>query len=411
MKKNQLIKKIKVFLPFLTFVVLLFVFVSWGISGTKDIKGPNLVMAAEIDNISGYAWSDNIGWISFNCADVDSCGTSNYGVGIGTDNKLSGYAWSDNIGWVTFNESELGGCPEGDCKAKFVGNQLVGWARALAGKDASDDWDGWISLSKQASETIDYGISLNETTSVFEGYAWGNEVAGWIQFNPVYGGTEFNGESPEIKSGTFVVEKTITGAQPYADWQTEHVVSCDLSSDTGYNTTDVCTGSACLDVNNFLINETVEDETEYTLTCYNNYGMSTTAINKPLEYFDLSAAPAKVIIDFVSGGATTTPSYIEVLPYNGFKGTVSFSADNLDTELPLSPGVDVSSASFSYPTLQYSQYSQFSSDLKSKLEIFAAYRFTGEKNVTISGNSLGEPTELVVVIIDAGNVEPIYEEI
>ena len=368
-------------------------------------------MAAEIDNISGYAWSDNIGWISFNCTDTDSCSTSDYGVGIGTDNKLSGYAWSDNIGWITFNESELGDCPEGDCKAKFVGNQLVGWARALAGKDASDGWDGWISLSKQASETTDYGIFLNETTSIFEGYAWGDEIVGWIQFNPVYGGIEFNGESPEIKSGTFVVENTITGAQPYADWQTEHAVSCNLSSDTGYNTIDVCIGSACSDVNNFLISEIVEDETEYTLTCYNSYGMATTAINKPLEYFDLNATPAKVIIDFVSGSATTTPSYIEVLPYNGFKGTVVLSADSLDTELPLSPGVDISSASFSYPILPYSQYCQFGPNLKSKLEIFAAYRFTGEKNVTISGNSSGEPTELVIVIIDAGNVEPIYEEI
>ena len=373
MKKNQLIKKIKNLLPFLTFVVLLFVFISWGIGGTKDIKGPNLVMAAEIDNISGYAWSDNIGWISF-------------------------------------NESELTDCPEGDCKAKFVGNQLVGWARALAGEDASDGWDGWISLSKQASETTDYGISLNETTSIFEGYAWGGEVVGWIQFNPAYGGVEFADYYPVIN--TFSVTNTITGDSPRASWTTDYADHCNLISDTLYDETNVCMGiSDCEIVNDHFINKTIEEGTKYTLTCFNTYGMSTSLDVDLFEYFDLSAAPAKVIIDFVSGSATTTPSYIEVLPYNGFKGTVSFSADSLNTELPLSPGVDISSASFSYPILPYSQYCQFGPNLKSKLEIFAAYRFTGEKNVTISGNSSGEPTELVIVIIDAGNVEPIYEEI
>src|SRR3989344_9647781 len=69
-------------------------------------------------NVSGFAWSDNIGWISFNSTDCDrdgngtisqaeadiytACpvgGTPSYGVTIdAATGAVTGYAWSDNIG-------------------------------------------------------------------------------------------------------------------------------------------------------------------------------------------------------------------------------------------------------------------------------------------------------------------------
>ncbi len=46
------------------------------------------VSAATTDNLSGYAWSPNIGWISFNCTNTGSCATSPYGVSVAADGTL-----------------------------------------------------------------------------------------------------------------------------------------------------------------------------------------------------------------------------------------------------------------------------------------------------------------------------------
>jgi hypothetical protein len=53
-------------------------------------------------NLSGYAWSENVGWISFSCENTSSCGTVDYGVIIDFDGLFDGYAWGENIGWINF---------------------------------------------------------------------------------------------------------------------------------------------------------------------------------------------------------------------------------------------------------------------------------------------------------------------
>jgi hypothetical protein len=128
-------------------------------------------------NLSGWAWSENVGWISFNCLNQNSCQTVNYGVNLDPQTKVfSGYAWSENVGWITFNESELSGCPQAPCRA-WLGqdNKVYGWARALA---YGGGWDGWIKLNG-----TNYGISFNPSTREFEGFAWSDMVIGWISFN------------------------------------------------------------------------------------------------------------------------------------------------------------------------------------------------------------------------------------
>ena len=136
-------------------------------------------------NVSGYAWSENIGWISFN--NTSGGGSTDYGVDINeTTGIFSGYAWSENIGWITFNAegtdpgNDLTGCPSGDCLAKVESNyEVSGWARALA---YGGGWDGWIKL-----RGVNYGVSINGAE--FEGWAWGGDdsdstaVIGWISFN------------------------------------------------------------------------------------------------------------------------------------------------------------------------------------------------------------------------------------
>lgn len=131
--------------------------------------------------------SGGLGWISFSNKSDQSA--IPYGVFIdATTGDFSGYAWSSNIGWVTFNASEMQKCstnPGDNCivtgpkpkahiditsdplTGELSGSgKVTGWARACSvfvsgcsGTVYSDTktgtWDGWISLSGTSPE---YGI-------------------------------------------------------------------------------------------------------------------------------------------------------------------------------------------------------------------------------------------------------------
>lgn len=66
--------------------------------------------------LSGYAWNDTAGWISFSCRNTDgTCGVPggpNYwGVTVDTiSGVFSGYAWSDTAGWISFNCANNSSC-------------------------------------------------------------------------------------------------------------------------------------------------------------------------------------------------------------------------------------------------------------------------------------------------------------
>ncbi|HNR81835.1 MAG TPA: hypothetical protein PKK37_05340, partial [Candidatus Pacearchaeota archaeon] len=153
-----------------------------------------LAFAGTSDNVGGFAWSENIGWVSFNNKAVDGIagdgGATDYGVNIATDGTMSGYAWSENIGWISFNGADAaacGGCSGDDCQAKV--NQTLngsgeyevgGWAKVLAN---GGGWDGCISLRGS-----NYGVSIDPATGDFHGWAWSDMVLGWLSFNSVDSG-------------------------------------------------------------------------------------------------------------------------------------------------------------------------------------------------------------------------------
>ena len=151
------------------------------------------VQAGAGEKVFGWAWSENIGWISFN--NTSGEGIVSYGVNIGSDGIFSGYAWSENIGWISFADFDgdgdidaadknISGSPcTPNCQAKLdLGTyEVTGWARALA---YGGGWDGWIKL-----DGFNYGVKINNVTHEFEGWAWGGgdsdstAVIGWISFN------------------------------------------------------------------------------------------------------------------------------------------------------------------------------------------------------------------------------------
>lgn len=152
---------------------LLITFVVLGIFAFGNTK------AGPADNVSGWAWSENIGWISFN--NTSGGGATNYGVNIAPDGVFSGYAWSENIGWISFNRSDTGAPPGSPdygthlAEVDLDTGDVSGWARALT---YNGGWSGWIKLRGPT-----YGVSINRDTGEFYGWAWSNQVVGWISFN------------------------------------------------------------------------------------------------------------------------------------------------------------------------------------------------------------------------------------
>lgn len=140
------------------------------------------VSAQSSGSITGYAWSDTIGWISMN--------GSGYGLSVSGTGVVSGYAWSDNIGWISANSSNLSGCPSAPCTATIDDTgKLKGWLRALSN---GGGWDGFISLSGS-----NYG-PVRQSSGAFSGYAWGDMVVGWLNFS--YASTDYVAEpTAEVK--------------------------------------------------------------------------------------------------------------------------------------------------------------------------------------------------------------------
>ena len=166
-------------------------------------------------------WSDNVGWMSVSSRNCDTNNNGSYDAGDAAPSGcptsglapsfqvlldedtgiLSGYAWSDSIGWISFNETS--GCPTGTCQPKIVSNKMQGWVKAIVAD--GNGWDGWISLGKQASDSVDYGVTRSVNT--FSGYPWGSDVVGWMDF----GLTVLEGSTP---GGCGSADKVATSTEP-----------------------------------------------------------------------------------------------------------------------------------------------------------------------------------------------------
>lgn len=146
------------------------------------------VRAGSDDDTEGFAWSETIGWVSFNS---ESDGSSvNYGVNIDNDTGyLSGYAWSEHLGWLSFERGDTGAppsndvCSGGGCIARLENSDdlgvsdadVVGWARFLAN---GGGWDGWVRFDHGQT-----GEVYIDSSGDWHGWAWSDMVLGWLSFN------------------------------------------------------------------------------------------------------------------------------------------------------------------------------------------------------------------------------------
>ena len=195
---------------------------------------PNIARAGLPHDFSGYAWSDNIGWISFNCTNTNSCATSDYGVDVDQNGEMSGYAWRDNIGWVSFNSSDLSGCPSGTCNARLnSGSGIVfGWTKALSAD--GNGWDGWIQLSGSWSPSVSF------SANAASGYSWGSDVVGWVSWSGSGYGVTKNVFTPtaSLSASPSTID---TGQSATLSWSSTNATSC---TGTGFTAGGATSGSA-----------------------------------------------------------------------------------------------------------------------------------------------------------------------
>ncbi len=179
-------KKLSLFLSAAVLLTLALIYIPGGLQHSRADSSPS--------KLSGYAWSSNIGWLSME-------GSTPYGVKItygspGNPNIIEGSAWSSNIGWINFDPVIGSGgdaLPSGATDPHGVwleGNNVTGWARACSvfasggcSGDLKDNaqrggWDGWIKMNSTGNPTNDVHMVGNE----LQGYAWGSDVIGWIDF-------------------------------------------------------------------------------------------------------------------------------------------------------------------------------------------------------------------------------------
>lgn len=133
-------------------------------------------------NVYGWAWSETVGWISFN--NTSGGGGVDYGVNIEADGNLTGYAWSEHIGWIHFDPpGPYPNSPNYSARVDLTNQQLSGWVRALS---YGSGWDGWIKMRRDAADSgADYGVWIDTGIAPhqFRGWAWGSDVVGWVSFN------------------------------------------------------------------------------------------------------------------------------------------------------------------------------------------------------------------------------------
>jgi hypothetical protein len=98
------------------------------------------------NSLIGYAYGENIGWISLNCENTGTCSDVNYGISNDGQGNLSGFAWSENVGWIDFGSStkpyEVAIGTNGDFHGYAYGENI-----------------GWISMNSDNGGSYPYKVS------------------------------------------------------------------------------------------------------------------------------------------------------------------------------------------------------------------------------------------------------------
>lgn len=214
--------------------------------------------SAAVRELTGYAWSDGIGWISFNCSNHEKVKPCAHPYSVTYDDAthlLNGFAWNDDLGWLRFENNTAPFPPNSPTtwntvatSARLLNNKTDGWARfctpgGYTGSLLSQifnsntcvnpitnlinglklgGWDGWVSLFGNTYGSVvngSYTGTFNPATGELKGWWWGgNEFVGWIQLYDV----KTDGTDPklELRLVSTTVDQTNGSMTTNSAWTT-----------------------------------------------------------------------------------------------------------------------------------------------------------------------------------------------
>jgi hypothetical protein len=286
MKKQKQLKKI-------TFGVVLFV----AFFGVASFSRLSSVRAAVTDAV-GWLWGGSevvgnetgLGWVSLNSSDAGAGGVP-YLVTIPLSGAVTGYAWSENTGWIDFdpqNHCTTGTPAAGQYKAlsctvptkpdgtsynigsggvfRTSNTSMSGWARfvSIARESAvgnSGDWDGWIALGIGNN----YDVVIDAATGQMSGYGWSE-----------LGAIEFRGHAVVIPIVTITTESALVNVrnlilpqQRTISWTSTSATSCRLVSTPSHawDQNPIVPDSGTVTAGSKNIDITLGMEETFTITC------------------------------------------------------------------------------------------------------------------------------------------------
>ncbi len=122
-------------------------------------------------NLSGMAWSDALGWISFKDLNTSAPGYPAYQVTIDTNGDFHGMAWGDVGGWISFNsdncDKDNGGAGNGFIDVACGGDNATTPVITYKVKTVTGLRSQGVLISSIFNTTLSAGVGLN--TLVWQG--------------------------------------------------------------------------------------------------------------------------------------------------------------------------------------------------------------------------------------------------
>lgn len=143
-------------------------------------------------SLTGWAYSDAVGWISFDSVSAGS--PVSYGVSIAPDGAFTGYAWNDVVGWISFNCSNQGTCATVDYKVKTT-------------------WTATAVTGSLTSPIFDLGSNVALNAVIWKGTTNGGAVRFQIAGSTVSNPATWNYEGPDGTTGTTYASASDTSTQ------------------------------------------------------------------------------------------------------------------------------------------------------------------------------------------------------
>lgn len=225
---------------------------------------PQSVEATASDNVYGWAWGPNFGWIGMNCLndyngdgritlsspDENHCASGSFGVNIGGSGVFDddSWAWSNWFGWLDFapNSSQATD-PEGgvtaDCELNTDGT-ISGWARTDQAHWSDPTCYNWMKMRGDIMPEAAFDTyTWNAGTSTFQGTF--PDCTGCDYYKKYCEGGDNDGQACSIDAdcsaggGTCdykTVESTVSGA----------VYRCDICYSDTVGASNLGSGKLCV---------------------------------------------------------------------------------------------------------------------------------------------------------------------